>query len=211
MPKIWIAALNFVKYNEKEILQTDSDHIREMEMNYLFLANGFEIVEALAVVDMLRRANMPVTTVSMNGIWEVESAQKVLVRADALFEELSFSDAEFLILPGGMPGTKNLRAHEGLCDLLKKQAGEQGDIAAICAAPYVLGELGILEGYKACCYPGFEDRLLGTEVLQEGVVTCKNIITARGMGRAVDFGATIIAKSLGQAMADNILSQIQAR
>lgn len=180
-------------------------------MNYIFLASGFEIVEALAVVDMLRRANLPITTVSMNGIWDVESSHRITVKADALFEELSYSDAEFLILPGGMPGTKNLRNHDELCNLLKEHAAAGKNLAAICAAPSVLGELGLLEGYDACCYPGFEDKLSGANVKQDSVVVSKNIITARGMGCAVDFGAAIVAEHLGTAMAQNILDQIQKR
>ena len=122
-------------------------------MNYLFLDNGFEEIEAITVVDLLRRAGIPLTTVSITGKPMVLGAHNVAVEADGLFENVDFDDAEMLILPGGQ--TK-LDQHNGLCELLTQHNEADKLIAAICAAPSVLGKLGILKGKQATCYPGFE-------------------------------------------------------
>ncbi|MCQ2341674.1 MAG: DJ-1/PfpI family protein, partial [Paludibacteraceae bacterium] len=145
-------------------------------MNYLFLDNGFEEIEALTTVDLLRRANIQVTTVSITGQAMVLGAHNIAVQADGLLDDIDFSDAEMLILPGG---ASHLEACEALCELLRKHNDENKMIAAICYAPSVLGRLGILEGKQATCYPGFE-KYLGESYVGGLVVESKNIITAKG-------------------------------
>ena len=121
---------------------------------YQFMADGFEDVEALIPVDVLRRGGVDIKTVSIMGRLEVESAHGVTIKADMLFEDADLSDADLLMLPGGMPGASNLDAHEGVKAALVKQAEAGKMVSAICAAPFVLGKLGILKGKRATCYPG---------------------------------------------------------
>lgn len=147
---------------------------------YEFLAEGFEEVEALLPVDVLRRAGVEVKTVSVANSREVLSAHQVGIVADMMFEDSDFSDATMLLLPGGLPGATNLRDHEGLCQLLMRHAAEGKKIGAICAAPLVLGSLGLLRGHKATCYPGFEKYMDGAEYTAELFTIDGNIITGRG-------------------------------
>lgn len=178
---------------------------------YIFLADGFEEIEALTVVDSLRRANIDIITISMTGNLFVTGAHRITTVAEALFDDMDFSDADMLVLPGGMPGTINLEEHSGLDTLLKGFAAKNKKIAAICAAPRVLGTKGLLEGKKATCYPGNEKALHGAEVLREDVVEDGNIITSRGMGTAMDFSLAIIRKLKGTEEAKRISDQIQYR
>lgn len=174
-------------------------------MNYLFLDNGFEEIEALTTVDLLRRANIQVTTVSITGKAMVLGAHNIAVEADGLMDDVDFSDAEMLILPGG---ASHLEKNNALCDLLK-QHNEQGKmIAAICYAPSVLGRLGILEGKQATCYPGFES-YLGESYVGGLVVESKNIITAKGPGLSADFAFCIIEKLAGSDVADKVYDAAQ--
>ncbi len=177
-------------------------------MNYIFLADGYETVEALAVVDMMKRAKLPLIMVSMNPTTAVRTSQDIRMEADITFKDFDPSDADMLILPGGMPGTINLEENAKLCELLKKHCSEGKNIAAICAAPRILGGLGLLKGRRACCYPGVEERLTGARCTTDPVTVDGNIITSRGMGTAVLFGAAIIEKLSGKELADGILSQI---
>lgn len=125
---------------------------------YEFLANGFEEIEGLAPVDILRRGGVEIKTVSITGSEWVETSHGVTLKADLKFEDIAdFEDADMLLLPGGMPGSTNLKAHEGVCQALLKQHATGKRIGAICAAPLVLGSLGLLKGRKATCYPGFEN------------------------------------------------------
>lgn len=172
-------------------------------MVYLFLAEGFEEIEALATVDILRRAEIGVETVSITDSNKVLGAHKIEVTADKLFNEIS-ADAEMYILPGGMPGTLNLGAFKPLCDLLKKVNSEGRFIAAICAAASVFGELGLLKGKKATCYPGFEEKLSGAEVLTEPVVVSGNVITSRGAGTAHLFGFKLTELLKNSEIAENL-------
>lgn len=176
-------------------------------MNYLFLDNGFEEIEALTTVDLLRRAHIALTTVSTSGKQAVDGAHGVTVLADKRFEETDFKDAEMLILPGG-PGHVHFKEHAGLCALLKKHNREEKPIAAICAAPSILGELGILEGKQATCYPGFEEQL-GESFIGGLVVESKNVITAKGPGLASDFAFCIISKLAGEDVADEVYDTAQ--
>lgn len=176
---------------------------------YTFLADGCEMVEALAVVDVLRRAGIDTVTVSVNGGHEVLSSHKVGLRADTIFEENDYGDADVLFLPGGMPGTRNLEAHQGLVLLLKQHNSQEKLLAAICAAPSVYGHLGFLNGKKATCYPGFEKDLIGAEHVPDRVVKDGNIITSRGMGTAIDLGLKLVAVLISQQKADDIAKAIQ--
>lgn len=143
---------------------------------YEFLANGFEEIEALAPVDIFRRGGLEVKTVSVTGSELVESSHGVTVKADLLFEDGDFTDADLLMLPGGMPGSANLNAHEGVRNALKAQYDAGKRVAAICAAPMVLGSIGILEGKRATCSPGFQTYLTGATYTgnlfeEDGLVT----------------------------------------
>ena len=176
---------------------------------YVFLANGFETVEALAVVDILRRGKVDVTTVSIHDTKAVETAQKIVVCADQTLAE-GISKADLLFLPGGMPGTKNLEACAPLMEAVKRQAAEGGYVGAICAAPSILGHLHLLEGKKATCYPGFEPDLLGASVSSEGVVVDGRIITGKGMGVATEMGLTLVSLLVSKECSDSIRASIQS-
>lgn len=143
-----------------------------MKESFVFLADGFEEVEALTAVDVLRRAGMPVRTVSINSSPVVTGAHGIPVKADVIYDSTLFTDPGWLILPGGLPGAENLYKFAPLQGLLRRQAeSESGRIAAICAAPaVVLGQLGLLKGCKATCYPGFETMLDGAEYIDTRVV-----------------------------------------
>lgn len=179
-----------------------------MEKAYVFLADGFEEIEGLTVVDILRRAGADTQTVSVMGRKEITGSHRITLQADLVFEETSFEDGTLFVLPGGMPGTKHLGAHEGLTSLLKKAAAEGKRVAAICAAPSVLGDLGLLEGKHAACYPGFEDRLKGAQVEFTPVVTDGNITTSRGMGTAIPFVLSLAAQLTGAEKAEELAKGI---
>ena len=179
-------------------------------MVYLFLAEGFEEIEALCPIDMLRRAGIDIKSVSITDGKSVKGAHGITVLADITYADFDPADADMLILPGGMPGTKNLLAHEPLVAALKIFGGCGGNISAICAAPMVLGRAGLLEGKTATCYPGFENDLIGATVSSEKVVVSDNIITAQGMGAAVDFSCAIIDKLLGKGTAAPIKEAIRS-
>lgn len=174
-------------------------------MNYLFLDNGFEEIEAITTIDLLRRAGIELTTVSITGKEMVLGAHNIVVKADELFDDIDFSGAEMLILPGG---PSHLDQHAGLCELLKVHNEANKLIAAICAAPSVLGKLGILKGKQATCYPGFENAL-GESYVGGLVVESKNIITAKGPGLTADFAFCIIEKLAGSDVADDVYDKAQ--
>ncbi len=175
-----------------------------MKKACIFLADGFEEVEGLTVVDLLRRAGIDVNMVSVGQQLEVTSARNIVVRADSLFDENDYTDADMLILPGGLTGTENLGRHRGLTQLLKMFHAERKKIAAICAAPTVFGALGLLKDKTAVCYPGMEDKLTGAQTTTNAVEVCDNIITSRALGTAIDFSLTLIAELLDQSKADEI-------
>lgn len=175
----------------------------------VFLADGFELVEAMCPIDMLRRAGAEVLTVSLNADNTVTSAQGVAVIADATLTTITGDLPDMVFLPGGMPGAANLRNNPAVCEMTKAVFAKGGFVAAICAAPFVLGELGLLEGREATCYPGFEDRLIGATLSEKKVVRDGNVITAAGMGAALPFAAELVAALFGQDKADSILSAIQ--
>ena len=179
-----------------------------MNKIYLFLADGFETVEALAPVDVIRRAGLDLITVSIMGRREVLSAQGVPVLADALLEESSLSDADALILPGGGGGTENLSACEPLRQEIARADSEGKLIAAICAAPMVFGRMGILEGRKATCYPGCEADL-GKSYTAAAIEKDGNMITACGPGVSFDFGFAIVEYFCGAELVATLRSQMQ--
>ncbi|MBR3519198.1 MAG: DJ-1/PfpI family protein [Paludibacteraceae bacterium] len=176
---------------------------------FVFLADGFEETEAIAPIDVMRRAGFNVVTVSIMGRKQVKGSHGINVEADALFEQTDFSAAGMLVLPGGMPGTKNLAAHEGLAKLLTAAAGKDVILGAICAAPSVYGGLGLLKGEKATCYPGFEEYLTGAEVKKEPVVVSNQFVTSRGAGTAMRFGLALVAKVKGQSFADELAAAME--
>lgn len=163
-----------------------------METVYAFLADGFEEIEAFATIDTLRRAGLNVEMVSVTPDEMVMGAHDISVRCDATFENCDFSDASLLFLPGGMPGAATLDKHVGLRRLIQDFAANDKPIAAICAAPMILGKLGLLKGRKATCYPNFEQYLEGAECVDELVVKDGNIITGMGPAGAMDFALAIV-------------------
>lgn len=179
-----------------------------MKKSYIFLANGFEEVEALSIIDILRRSGVDIITVSIDDAPSVTGAHGVSITPDMGYTEvLGFNDADFLILPGGMPGASNLAAFAPLNALLKSHNADGGNIAAICAAPaVVLAPLGILKGKKAICYPGFEDKLkeAGAKIGNPPVCVDGNIITSNGPASAIAFGLAIAAKAVGERKAHEI-------
>lgn len=180
-----------------------------MSKVYLFLADGFETVEALAPADVMRRAGIEVVTVSIMGRRNVVSAQNVPVVADALYEDICFCDADAMVLPGGGTGTDNLSAHEPLRALLVNAHAEGKLVAAICAAPMVFGRIGILKGRKATCYPGCEGDLFGAEYTAAPVEKDGNIITGCGPGVSFDFGFAIVERLCGGDVVGTLRSQMQ--
>lgn len=163
----------------------------------LFLANGFEEIEALGTIDILRRAQIHVMTVSITDENIVIGAHNIPVNADTTFKKADFSDISMLVLPGGMPGAKNLNEHEGLRKLLKEFNSNKKHIAAICAAPMVFGDLGFLNGKKATCYPGFESKLIGAKVTEDSIVVDGNITTGKGPGLVFDFALKLVEQISG--------------
>jgi len=175
---------------------------------FIFLADGFEEIEAIAPIDIFRRAGIEVATISITHEKAIRGAHNITVTADRLFQEVDFSGNDLLYLPGGMPGTRNLDAHEGLKKLLIRQAGEKRNIAAICAAPSILGKLGLLKGIEAICYPGFEDQMEGAILSKEKIVESGTISTAKGAGVAIQFALKLVEILKGKSMADQIATSI---
>lgn len=178
----------------------------------VFLANGFEEIEALTPVDLCRRAGMEVTCVSINDTVEVTGARGISVNADITLKDADFDSADMLILPGGMPGTNNLNECEPLMAKVDEFIKAGRNVSAICAAPSViLGKRGYLKGKKGCCYPGMEDGLVETNVSYDSVAVDGNLITARGMGCAIDFSLAIIEKLDSKETADKIAKSVVYR
>lgn len=179
-----------------------------MKKAYLFLATGFEEVEALTVVDILRRGGVDCKTVSIMGDYDVTSSHAVTIRADLLFDERDLKDADMLIMPGGIPGTPNLKAHTGLDKLIRQYQIDGKYLAAVCAAPTIYGEKGLLEGKDATCYPGMEDGLAGANAKTDKVVCDGQFITSRGMGTCIDFGLTLLSKLTDEETARDVGTKI---
>lgn len=177
----------------------------------VFFGTGFEEIEALTVVDILRRADVETKMVSVTGERSVTGSHAVTVEMDALVEEVDFDGLDVIVLPGGMPGTLNLEACEVLMAQVDAFMAQGKVVAAICAAPSILGHRGLLKGRKACSFPSFESHLEGAEVMREPAVIDGNLVTGRGMGAAAPFALAVLEKLQGRdaarEMAENILYQ----
>lgn len=174
----------------------------------VFLAEGLEEIEGLTVVDLLRRAGIEVTTIAVSGKKEVTGSHAITILADAVFSEVDCSGMDGVVLPGGMPGTNHLMEHEGVNQIIREFARQKKLVAAICAAPSVLGQAGLLQSKRATCYPGSEALLTGAECCKEQVVRDGDIITSRGLGTAIPFALALITYLLGQEKADEIKDSI---
>ncbi|MDX8341290.1 DJ-1 family glyoxalase III [Draconibacterium sp. IB214405] len=172
------------------------------------LAEGFEEIEAISIIDVLRRAEFDVTVVSMNKSMEVNGAHEITVKADILFEELDYDNIDMIVLPGGMQGSANLKAHSGLREQILNFDDIKKPLAAICAAPMVFGNLGLLKEKQATCYPGFEDELHGAIITGEAVEKAENIITGKGAGVAIKFALKIVEKFKGKEIADDLAKKM---
>ena len=180
-------------------------------MIYVFLADGFEEIEALAPVDFLLRAGIEVKTVGVSGKF-CRGAHGINVEADILLEDVQLNDnLQGVILPGGMPGAENLNNSEDVQKAIDYCAENNKIIGAICAAPFILGRKGLLEDKNATCFPGFEDELKGASLVESGVIIDGNIVTAKGAGVAWEFGAAICSIITGEEKALQILRGIQWR
>lgn len=170
----------------------------------VYLGNGFEEVEALTVVDVLRRAGIDVKTISISKTKEVKGAHNITVIADKSFDEIDNNAVDMLVLPGGMPGTTNLEKHEGLKALIREFYQKEKYIAAICAAPSILGKMKLLNSCSATCYPGFEKYLEGAIHSEAPVVRHKHIITSKGPGTAMLFALELVEILIGKDKAESI-------
>ncbi len=167
----------------------------------IFLASGYEEIEAITVIDILRRAGIEVHIVSTAGAKTVKDAHGIKIESDIAFDFLNGDDYDALILPGGMPGTLNLKRHDGVKSMLSDYIEKKRLVAAICAAPIVLGELGLLSGKNATCYPGYEKHLKGAILQADEVVLDANILTSRGPATAMVFALKIVEILGGKKLA----------
>lgn len=172
----------------------------------MFFATGYEEVEALTVVDLLRRVGIETNMISITGNNTVTGSHGITVTMDKLFDETP--EADMIILPGGMPGTTNLLAFDKLTDMIKDYYNNGKYIAAICAAPTIFGKLGLLEDRRATCYPGMESELFAEEALEDAVVMDGKIITSRGLGTAIDFALAIICALMDEDVAKDLANKI---
>lgn len=177
-------------------------------MLYMFLAEGFEEVEAIATLDVIRRAKIDIETVGV-GSKNITGAHGVTVRCDIDTDEATFTGLEGVILPGGMPGTKNLLADDHVNKAIDYCYSQGKLVSAICAAPMILGVKGLLRGKEATCFPGFEGDLEGAVISEKYYVTDGNIITARGMGSAINFGLEIVKYFKDEATANELKATLQ--
>lgn len=179
-------------------------------MVYVFLADGFEIIEAMAPVDMLRRANVEVTTVGVDKK-VITSSCGIPVTADIVSNEFEFKDVEAIVLPGGGMGIVNLENSSLVQSVIDEAVQCSALICAICAGPSILGHKGLLNGRNAICFPGFEEALEGAVISKDYVVTDGDFITAKGAGVSVEFGLEIVKELVGEEAAETVRSTIQCR
>lgn len=170
----------------------------------VFMADGCEEIEGLAVVDVARRAKFEIVMISITGKKEVRGSHDIVFTADALASEVDYGTLDAIVLPGGMPGTKHLGEDRTVSEIIRTFAAEGKLVCAICAAPSVLGAAGLLRGRRATCHPGFEDKLAGADIREEEVVVDGNIITSRGMGTAIPFALEIVRYFADDAAVDEI-------
>ena len=174
----------------------------------IFLADGFETIEGLTVVDLCRRAGIDLVTVSISDSKRVMTSHKVPIETDILFSELDFDSMDMLVLPGGKLGTENLESCEPLMKKVDEFQAAGRNMAAICAAPRIFGEKGFLQGKKATCYPTNKEKLLGAEFTGSKLEIADNLITSRGMGTSTEFTLAIIERLEGKAVADDIAEAV---
>ena len=179
-------------------------------MVYMILGTGFEPMEAIAPCDILRRGGVEVQLAGIGGTL-IEAGHGVRVQADCRVEDLKLASTDMVILPGGIPGTPNLAENKTVTDTCVSFAQAGKKVAAICAAPSVLAQLGLLEGRKATAHSGFQDQLAGAEVLDAEVVVDGNITTSYGLGGAIPFALELVRQLAGQAEADRIRNAIAYR
>ncbi len=170
----------------------------------LFLAEGFEEIEALAVVDILRRGGVDIFTMSITESKEVVGKSNIKVVADVVFNKSMAVKSEMIIFPGGTVGMENLKNNSDVIDILKDFSENNKKISAICASPSILGINGVLNGYKAICYPGLEELLKGAEIVDKKVVCDRNIITSKGPGTTIDFALAILKELKGEECANSV-------
>ena len=159
---------------------------------FVHLAVGFEEIEAVTIIDVLRRGGLNVCVISVTGNLKVKGSHEIEICADQLFENVDYSQCDMIVLPGGMPGSKNLYEHEGLRSKILEFGKNGKFIAAICAAPFILGRLGVLQGRKVVCYPGYESQLTGAIIQDSSVFIDDRIITGKGVGAALEFSLEIV-------------------
>jgi 4-methyl-5(b-hydroxyethyl)-thiazole monophosphate biosynthesis len=175
-----------------------------MKRAAIFFGTGYEEVEALTVVDLLRRAGIETVCVSIDNEKEVTGSHNITVKMDEDIDNIDFDSFDILVCPGGMPGTRNLEACKKLTENIRKFDDEGKLIGAICAAPSIFGHMGLLTGRDACIYPGMEGELKGANVVFDKVTRAGNIITSRGMGTAIAFGLEIVAALIDKETADKL-------
>ena len=170
----------------------------------IFIAEGFEELEAITIIDLLRRVSVNVDIVSLESDLKVRSAHDVYVVCDKLFGDINNFDVDMIILPGGALGVANIKKHDGLSKVIKDFNNQNKLVAAICAAPTALGQLGILEGKNATCYPGCESELTNADIVDERVVIDGNIITSKGPGTAIDFSLKLVEILLNKEISNEL-------
>lgn len=182
-----------------------------MSKVYVFLADGFEEVEALAVVDLLRRAEVDTTMIAVSDTIEIIGGHGIVVTADKVFEEVSFDDVDMIFLPGGTTGVRNLGKCEGLCQKIVEFSEEGKMIAGICAAPTLLHKLGVLNGKNATCYRDLAGELVNANYIDANVVVDGNVITSQGFGTSTDLGLALIEHFRGREEAKRIQHSVMYR
>ena len=174
----------------------------------IFMADGCEEIEGLTVVDLVRRAGIEIEMISVSGNDMVTGSHKIAFRTDVKKADADYASYDGIVLPGGMPGTTHLMEDETVNRVIREFAESGKLVAAICAAPSVFGDLGILKGKEAVCYPGFEERLTGATIGEGTVAVTEHVITSRGMGTAIDFAAALIARLQDEKKAEEIKASI---
>ena len=180
-----------------------------MKKAVVFMADGTEECEAFLVVDLLRRAKVDVTIASTSGSLALTTSHQIKMQADALLEDINYAAVDLLVLPGGVAGTENMAANGHLLNVLRSAAAEEKKIAAICAAPSILGHLGLLKGHKATSHAKYRDQLTGAQVLDQEVVVDGNFITSFGLGGGIVFALELVTELAGKAEADRIRQAIE--
>lgn len=176
-------------------------------MIYVFLAQGFEEIEAIASIDILRRTKLDVKTVGVGSRF-ITGSMNITLKCDVELSEADTENLQGIVLPGGILGVKNLSESTKVCEIINYCDKNKILIGAICAAPSILGEMKILEGKKACCYPGFEEKLIGAEISRDDTCICDNIVTSNGPGNAIKFALKLVEYIFGKKESDNIKSSI---